>query len=106
MVRHDRRLPQMPLTLGRLLLQDVAGEGVPTLDLSLGGQLEALLGARMGLHLRHDDPRVKQTPCGTVGCGGSGRRMSTTTAGPAAPAPPAPRPPRPPPPRQTARRRR
>jgi hypothetical protein len=43
--------------LGRLLLEDVAREGVPAADLAGGGQLEALLGAGMGLHLGHGEQR-------------------------------------------------
>src|SRR3954470_9977274 len=43
----------MALPLRGLLLEDVAREGVPAPDLALGGQLEALLRARVGLHLRH-----------------------------------------------------
>jgi hypothetical protein len=38
-----RRPAEPPLALGRLLLQDVAGEGVTGPDLAVGGQLEALL---------------------------------------------------------------
>src|SRR3954463_15264298 len=47
-------LAELALPLRRLLLEDVAREGMTAADLALGGQLEALLGARMGLHLRHD----------------------------------------------------
>src|ERR1043165_1013605 len=47
-------LAEAALPLGRLLLEDVAREGVTATDLALGGQLEALLRARMRLHLRHD----------------------------------------------------
>src|SRR4051794_10588444 len=54
MVGQDEVLPEVPLVLRRLLLEDVAREGVASLDLALGGQLEALLRARMGLHLRHN----------------------------------------------------
>ena len=49
----DRRVAEVALPLRRLLLEDVAREGVPAADLALGGQLEALLRAGMGLHLRH-----------------------------------------------------
>src|SRR4051794_20839472 len=45
----------MALHLRRLLLEDVAREGMPTPPPCLGGELEALLGARMGLHLRHGE---------------------------------------------------
>src|SRR3954453_9387505 len=48
------RLAEAALPLRRLLLEDVAREGMTATDLALGGQLEALLRARMGLHLRHD----------------------------------------------------
>src|SRR4051794_28463832 len=54
MIGQDEVLRELPLLLRRLLLEDVAREGVASLDLALGGQLEALLGARMGLHLRHN----------------------------------------------------
>src|SRR5207247_7280375 len=47
-------LAEAALPLRRLLLEDVARERMTAADLALGGQLEALLGARMGLHLRHD----------------------------------------------------
>ena len=62
-----RRLAVLALALGRLLLEDVARVGVTAADLALGGQLEALLGARVGLHLRHRGVRVKQTCWGRVG---------------------------------------
>src|SRR5690349_17841132 len=54
MRRDVHRLAEAALTLGRLLLEDVAREGVARPDLALGGQLEALLRAGMRLHLRHD----------------------------------------------------
>src|SRR6476659_8424519 len=54
MRRDLARLAEAALPLGRLLLEDVAREGVTAADLALGGQLEALLRARMRLHLRHD----------------------------------------------------
>ena len=41
------------LPLRRLLLEDVARVGAPAAELALGGLAEALLGAGMGLHLRH-----------------------------------------------------
>src|SRR5947207_2406020 len=47
-------LAEAALALRRLLLEDVARERMTATDLALGGQLEALLRARMGLHLRHD----------------------------------------------------
>src|SRR5438477_5678347 len=47
-------LGELALPLRRLLLKDVAREGVTAADLAFCGQLEALLRARMGLHLRHD----------------------------------------------------
>src|SRR3954447_26088049 len=53
MRRQDEVMPEVSLVLRRLLLENVAREGVASLDLALGGQLEALLGARVGLHLRH-----------------------------------------------------
>src|SRR4051794_32155313 len=51
----DRRPAVGALHLRALLLEDVAREGMPSLDLALGGQLEALLRARVGLHLRHGE---------------------------------------------------
>ena len=42
-----------PATLGVLLAEDVAAHGMARLDLALRGQTEALLGAGVGLHLRH-----------------------------------------------------
>src|SRR5690242_1611641 len=54
MVGDVHRLAEAALALGRLLLEDVAREGMTATDLALGGQLEALLRARMRLHLRHD----------------------------------------------------
>src|SRR5581483_6571385 len=41
------------LPLRRLLLEDVAGEGAPPAQLPRRGLAEALLRARVGLHLRH-----------------------------------------------------
>src|SRR3954452_15539279 len=74
MVGQDEVLPEVPLVLRRLLLEDVAREGMPSLDLALGGQLEALLRARMGLHLRHGErDRIAQAPR---------RRPSVTTKRP------------------------
>src|ERR1700694_2916521 len=54
MVGEDRRTAKRALLFRRLLLEDVAREGVPCAHLPLGGDFEALLGARVGLHLRHD----------------------------------------------------
>src|SRR4051812_24452951 len=70
MVGQDEVLPEVPLVLRRLLLEDVAREGVASLDLALGGQLEALLGARVGLHLRHS------------GAGQYGRGVRVARSGP------------------------
>src|SRR3954465_8690899 len=60
------RLAEGPLGAGGLLLEDVARVGVTAADLALGGQLEALLRARMGLHLRHGGRRriAKVAFCG------------------------------------------
>src|SRR3954451_10459928 len=62
----------MALHLRRLLLEDVAREGMPTTHLALGGELEALLGARVRLHLRHDEPgRIaahRRDPAGCPPC--------------------------------------
>ena len=44
---------KLELPLFRLLGQDVALEGVLSLDLSRTGQLESLLGTGFGLHFRH-----------------------------------------------------
>src|SRR3954466_16177671 len=44
----------MALTLGGLLLENVAREGVARLHLAGAGDLEALLCAGVGLHLGHD----------------------------------------------------
>src|SRR5438874_3736264 len=44
---------QATLALGRLVAEEVALVGLLVLEVPLGGHLEALLGARVGLHLRH-----------------------------------------------------
>src|SRR5690349_16218243 len=49
------RLGHAALALRRLFLQDVTGESAPPPQFAGGGLLEALLGARMGFHLRHRD---------------------------------------------------
>src|SRR3954451_24353838 len=73
-VAEDRRAAVGALHLRALLLEDVAREGMPSLDLALGGQLEALLRARVGLHLRHGErDRIAQAPR---------RRPSVTTKRP------------------------
>src|ERR1700684_1423434 len=56
----------MALALGRLLLQDVTRKGVPSPDLAGGGDLEALLSAGVGLHLRH---RARSKADGSVSAG-------------------------------------
>src|SRR5215213_5155142 len=60
MVRDHGGLAVVPLHLRRLLLKYVARERVTAADLALGGQLEALLGAGMALHLGHRSREVKQ----------------------------------------------
>src|ERR1700744_5041821 len=77
-MRDHRRLGVAALPLRGLFFQDVAGEGVAAAPLALGGQLEAFLGARMGLHLRHCDRRVKQTRGRQPRC--RARSTSTTAA--------------------------
>src|SRR5215208_3941423 len=58
----DHRRPLEPaLPRRRLLLEDVARVGAPTAQLALGGLAEPLLGAGMGLHLRHRSRLLKQT---------------------------------------------
>ena len=47
------RMRELELTLFRLLGQDVALEGVLSLDFSRTGQLETLLGTGFRLHFRH-----------------------------------------------------
>jgi hypothetical protein len=47
------RMRKLQLPLFRLFGQDVAFEGVLSLDLSGPGQLETLLGTGFGLHFRH-----------------------------------------------------
>src|SRR6478609_11911170 len=44
---------QAALALGGLVAEEVALVRLLVLEVALGGHLEALLGARMGLHLRH-----------------------------------------------------
>src|SRR3954470_9563793 len=74
----------MALPLRRLLLEDVAREGVPAPDLAPGGQLEALLRARVGLHLRHRGRRrIRGRPRPT-------RSGAVMRRGPAVPTPSAP----------------
>src|SRR4029077_189096 len=64
MVVHDLRAAQRALLLRRLLLEDVAREGVPAAHLAGAGDFEALLRAGMGLHLGHDRERTIMTrPC-------------------------------------------
>src|SRR5215218_9840994 len=52
-LRDDHRPAEVALALRALLPEVVAREGVAREQLALGRLLEALLGARMGLHLRH-----------------------------------------------------
>src|SRR4051795_12770953 len=54
MVGEDQRTAEVALVLRRLLLEDVAREGMASLHLALRRRLEALLRAAVGLHLRHD----------------------------------------------------
>src|SRR5256885_5995293 len=56
MGRDGDRLLEPPLALGVLLAEDVARHRVTATDLALGRELEALLGARVGLHLGHARP--------------------------------------------------
>src|SRR6478672_561898 len=49
----DLGAAQAALALGRLVAEEVALVGLLVLEVPLGGHLEALLGARVGLHLRH-----------------------------------------------------
>src|SRR5277367_6025197 len=58
MVVDDRRAAQGTLLFRRLLLEDVAREGVPAAHLAGGGDFEALLRAGVGLHLGHDRERT------------------------------------------------
>ena len=50
---HQRSVGQAALAVSSLLGQNVAFERVLALDLASTGQLESLLGAGFGLHLRH-----------------------------------------------------
>ena len=52
-VGHDLRPAEGALALRRLLLEDVAREGVAAAHLAVGSDFEALLRAGMGLHLGH-----------------------------------------------------
>src|SRR5689334_7193317 len=72
-------LAEGPLALGRLLLEDVARVRVTAADLALGGQLEALLRARMGLHLRHGGRRriAKVAHSGSAAWGATRDRART-----------------------------
>src|SRR6185503_20139913 len=56
------RPAQVALPLSALLPEVVAREGMPREELALGGLLEALLGAGVGLHLRHANALLKQKP--------------------------------------------
>src|SRR5688572_1697463 len=49
----DLRATKTPLPLGTLLREDVGVIGAAALDLTAGRNLEALLRARVALHLRH-----------------------------------------------------
>ncbi len=49
----QRGMRQTTLAIGCLFGQDVTLEGMLALDLSSAGQLEALLCAGLGFHLRH-----------------------------------------------------
>ena len=78
MVRKDQRPGKLTLALRRLLLKDVAGEGVTRANLAAGGQLKALLRTGMGLHLRHKFVLLKQILSGfpvlvVAGCLGGAR---------------------------------
>src|SRR3954462_1607837 len=80
-IAEDRGPAVGALHLRALLLEDVAREGMPSLYLALGGQLAALLRARMGLHLRHGergriagDARVDPRARGRGGAVALGRR--------------------------------
>src|SRR5277367_1944448 len=65
MVVDDRRAAEGALLFRRLLLEDVAREGVPAADLAFGGHFEALLRAGVCLHLGHREPMIMaRTPCG------------------------------------------
>src|SRR3954469_9898683 len=50
---HELGTAQAPLPLGRFVRQEVALVRLLVLHVALGGDLEALLRARVGLHLRH-----------------------------------------------------
>src|SRR5262245_32692973 len=57
----QRAATQTALPLGRLLGEDVALEGTSTLHFTAPGDLEALLRALVGFHLRHDSISVART---------------------------------------------
>ena len=51
---HAGTAAQLTLALGGLLGEDVAQKRAAALDAPAGSDLEALLGAALGLHFRHD----------------------------------------------------
>ena len=81
MVRKDQRPGKLTLALRRLLLKDVAGEGVTRANLAARGQLKALLRTGMGLHLRHKFVLLKQIRLGSSfwGVRSVGARSPTAT---------------------------
>ena len=71
---HFGRTAQMPLVLGRLLGEDVALERLRALHRTASAHAEALLRARLGLHLRHDAVPLFAAHRGALGRSGCGRR--------------------------------
>src|SRR3954447_9626103 len=86
-VGEDRRPAVRALHLGALLLEDVAPEGMASPDPPIGGPLEALLRARMRLHLGHYERRSIATTTSSLPSGASPSSRAACARRPLASAP-------------------